>query len=101
MPHRLWKRCALALAAVIVPIAACTLNPQPIPPGDQYDAGRGGDDGSFDEQDDAAGQGTAAADAGAPPPLGPDASDGAGDHPEAGIPDAGDGGDAADADASG
>lgn len=99
LPRTLGARVALVAAALAgaAGFAACTLNPQPLPPGDDnegqatgdYDAGRNGDTGTFNPTPE-----------GPPSDAGGSVNDGdAGDTSDAGdagdTGDAGDGGDAA------
>jgi hypothetical protein len=97
LDRRTVRRSVLALLGVSVAFAACTLNPQPLPPGDlageatsDYDAGTRADAGGFNGPE-------ANADAATGPGREGGADD-AGDGGDAGESgDAGDGGDSGDA----
>jgi hypothetical protein len=99
---RLRRVYLIAALTTVSALAACTLNPQPLPPKDRDNEATFGD-GGF----------TSYADAGAPPPTGEStktstdagsdalpASNGADAAPPPALDDAGDAGDAGDADAA-
>jgi hypothetical protein len=61
---------AAALLAVLVGSAACDLNPQPLPPGEQPDGGSLGAPGPSNGGSSGGSGGNTPADASAPPPIG-------------------------------